>query len=122
MKNTDKEQAIIKLFKEVDNFKMWAAKNYPECDENNDNGEWELSGDSDCNFYEMRDAAFIILSSIACQDANDKLIDNMLYTIARNNESEMLADEVINKYLDKALKTDLKYLIQNAEAILSNMC
>ena len=87
--NTDKRNLYLEVYK----FKNWAKENYPERNEKNDNGEWELGCTS--NFDEMCDAARHIFKSYDSSDATNALVDALLYTVARDNECEILADELI---------------------------
>ena len=85
---------IDNLYKEIRIFTLWANKNHPEWNEENDNGEWELWGNS--NFDEMVDAARKVIANIECKDIIDEeLIDSLLFTVARDNECEILADELL---------------------------
>ena len=43
----------------------------------------------------MRDAAIVVISCNDIRCADDELVDNLLYAIARDNESEIIADELI---------------------------
>jgi hypothetical protein len=93
---------IRNLEKKVKKFKKWARKNHPECDEQNDNGEWEYGPSFD--FDDMREAAMVVIRNCDalttekadCSPAEfDTLVDNLLYAIARDNESEIIADELV---------------------------
>ena len=83
----------MKLYKEIELFKKWASKHYPECDEEHDNGEWEFGVNS--HFDEMVSAARGVITNIDFEDADENLIDAMLFVVARDNESEILADELL---------------------------
>lgn len=127
---------IKNLNKKIEKFKKWALKNHPECDEAHDNGEWEY--DPYSYFDEMRDAAIVVISCNDIRCADDELVDNLLYAIARDNESEIIADELIKypewfqllmvltvlqrigssklkEYIERAMKFDYKYLTEWAE-------
>ena len=82
-----------KLYKEIHKFIRWAEKNYPDWGEENDNGEWEFGYGS--HFDQMYEAAMNIISDTDSKDADEKLIDALLFVIARDNESENLADVLI---------------------------
>ena len=84
---------IENLYKEIKIFKKWANKHYPKCDEEHDNGEWEFGVNS--HFDEMVYRAGEVISSVDHEDADDNLIDAMLYVVARDNECENLADELV---------------------------
>lgn len=83
----------MKLYKEIELFKKWANKHYSECNEEHDNGEWELGVNS--HYDEMVSAAREVITSIDFEDADENLIDAMLFVVARDNESEILADELL---------------------------
>jgi len=78
------------LYKKVNKFRKWAQKHFPECDEEHDNGEWEFGVDS--LFDEMVSAAGEVILHTDHEDADEDLIDAMLYVVARDNECENLAD------------------------------
>ena len=82
-----------KLYKEIHKFIRWADRNYPDWGEENDNGEWEFGCGS--HFDQMYEAAMNIISDVESKDADEKLINALLFVIARDNESENLADELI---------------------------
>ena len=82
------------LYREIRSFKRWAEKYYPDRDEENDNGEWEIGTDN--HFDEMVDAALKVIENINSSDASEDLIEALLFSIARDNECERLADELRN--------------------------
>ena len=82
------------LYREIRSFKRWAEKYYPDRDEENDNGEWEIGTDN--HFDEMVDAALKVIENINSSDAGEDLIEALLFSIARDNECERLADELRN--------------------------
>ena len=82
------------LYKEMRAFKRWAAKYYPECNEEHDNGEWE-DGGGRSHFAEMVSAAYKVISDVPSGSASASLIDAMLFAVARDNECENLADELV---------------------------
>lgn len=84
--------AIGKLYKEIRRFSKWADKNHPDWSEENDNGEWEEGAGS--GFDEMLDAAIHVIAEHDCSDADDRLIDALLFVVARDNECEMIAQEL----------------------------
>lgn len=84
---------IKNLYKEINSFKKWAAKHYPQCDEEHDNGEWEFGVNS--HFDEMVGEAEAVISKVNHEDADEELIDALLFVVARDNECENLADELI---------------------------
>ena len=82
-----------RLYKEIRAFRLWADKYYPDRSEENDNGEWEFGVNS--HFNEMLSAAILIVSETDSAEADEKLIDSLLFVVARDNESEILADELL---------------------------
>ncbi|MBQ5990101.1 MAG: hypothetical protein IJL67_11480 [Oscillospiraceae bacterium] len=80
------------LYKEISHFKKWAKKHYPQCDEEHDNGEWEMGYNS--HFDEMCEAAISVIENYDASEADEKLIDALLYVTARDNEIEGIADEL----------------------------
>lgn len=82
------------LYKEIKIFIKWADKFYPKWSEENDNGEWEDGTDS--NFLKMRKAAINVIKCFKCSDSDEKLIDALLFTIARDNECEIIINELVN--------------------------
>ncbi|MBP5311155.1 MAG: hypothetical protein J6Z05_11215 [Lachnospiraceae bacterium] len=82
-----------RLYKEIRAFRLWADKNYPNRSEENDNGEWEFGVNS--HFNEMLSTAILIASETDIAEADEKLIDALLFVVARDNESEILADELL---------------------------
>ena len=86
-----KEEKV--LHREIRSFRRWAEKNHPNWDEENDNGEWEIGVDN--HFEEMVNAASKVIENINSSDASEDIIDALLFSIARDNECEMLADTLI---------------------------
>lgn len=84
-----------RLYKEIRAFKRWADKHYPDRNEENDNGEWEFGVNS--HFNEMLSTAILIVSETDSADADEKLIDALLFVLARDNECENLADELLKQ-------------------------
>ena len=82
-----------KLYREIKAFTLWADNNFPMWDEEHDNGEWEIGTDN--HFDEMVSAAGEVISNTDFADADEGLIDAMLFVVARDNESEILADELL---------------------------
>lgn len=81
-----------KLHKKVIKFKKRADKDYPDWNERNDNGEWEIGLDE---FDEMCDVIFEIIDNIACTEASEQLIDDILFGIARDNECSRIVGRLI---------------------------
>lgn len=82
-----------KLKAEVKKYKKWLSKYYPEIDENNDNGE--TIGP---NFDAMISSATEYIEETKPYDTSDEDIDAILYCMARDNESEVLADCLSEQY------------------------
>ena len=97
------------LYGEIRSFKRWAEKYYPDRDEENDNGEWEIGTDN--HFDEMVDAALKVIENINSSDAGEDLIEalHVLYSIG----SDKLAE-----YREKALVSPYKWLKANAEQMV----
>ena len=84
-------EVINLLYEKVDIFKSWAKQNYPEKTEEDDNGEWEIGGPLD----DMVDAVLMVFKNIKCDNATEKLISDILYVIARDNECEIVISELL---------------------------
>ncbi len=84
-------EVINLLYEKVDIFKSWAKQNYPEKTEDDDNGEWEIGGPLD----DMVDAVLMVFKNIKCDNATEKLISDILYVIARDNECEIVISELL---------------------------
>jgi hypothetical protein len=91
--NIPSSKKAERLYKEIRAFRLWADKYYPDRSEENDNGEWEFGVNS--HFNEMLSAAILIVSETDSAEADGKLIDSLLFVVARDNESEILADELL---------------------------
>ena len=74
------------LHKIVQRFKNWAETNYPEITEDNDNGEWCFCTE----FDEMYSAAVDMIKNYPASAADEQIIDDLLYAIARDNEAEVI--------------------------------
>ena len=83
------------LHTKVRRFKKWAETNDPEKTEDNDNGEWCFCSE----FDEMYSAAVDIIQNNPASVATDQIISDLLYAIARDNESEIIA-QVLENYND----------------------
>ena len=68
-------------------FRKWAEKYYPERTEDNDNGEWCFGTE----FDEMYDAAVELIENEPAEAADEQVIDDLLYALARDNECELIA-------------------------------
>lgn len=82
-----------RLHKSVCSFKKWAQINYPEWNEENDNGEWEIGS---YEFDEMCSNIFKIIENTSYQEATSQTIDDILFGIARDNE----CSRIVNTLLD----------------------
>lgn len=78
------EQLHIK----VQAFKKWAEINYPDITEDNDSGEWCFGRE----FDEMHSAAVEMIRSCPVSAASEENISDLLYAVARDSESEIIAD------------------------------
>ncbi len=78
-----------RLHKSVCKFKRWAKHNHPTITEDDDNGEWELGS---YEFDEMCDNIIEIIKNTSCRIATEQMIDDILYGIARDNESGWIID------------------------------
>ena len=74
------------LHKKVQRFKKWAQTNHPERTEDNDNGEWCFC----TRFDEMYSAAVDMIKNYPASAADEQIIDDLLYAIARDNEAEII--------------------------------
>lgn len=76
--------------KSVIAFKNRAHKKYPHIGEDNDNGEWVFCDE----FDRMCDSFRAVAANTAVQDLTSETIEDLLYTIARDNECPMLINEI----------------------------
>ena len=76
-------------------FKKWAETNYPEINEDNDNGEWCFCAE----FDEMYSAAVDMITENSATVADEQIINDLLYAIARDNECENIK-EILEKHDD----------------------
>lgn len=75
----------------VEKFIAYQKKIFPDMTEDNDNGEW-VFGDE---FENMSNAYLEIVKNVPCSNATDILLDNMLYSIARDSECNNLVNETL---------------------------
>lgn len=80
------------LHSKVENFKKWALRNYPLITEDMDNGEWELDSKE---FHSMYDCAIKTIEMYNDKIINSKLADDLLYSIARDNECSRIINYLI---------------------------
>ena len=113
-----------KLYKEIKAFTLWADNNFPMWDEYHDNGEWEIGVDN--HFDEMVSAAVEVISNTDFADADEVLIDAILFWDRVEYPEGSYDDEYqkimslhvlhkigsmrLEEYLDKAMLTSYKYL------------
>jgi len=81
-----------KLHQKVKKFKRIANKDYPKWSEKHDNGEWEIGLKE---FDEMCDVIFEIIEKTSCDEASEQMLDDILFGIARDNESERIAEKLL---------------------------
>ncbi|MBR4163171.1 MAG: hypothetical protein IKR11_06585 [Solobacterium sp.] len=67
-----KETVTEKLHLTVERFKIWADQNFPEYNEDHDNGEWEIGSDE---FDAMRDAALTVIRTNVPEETSPEAID-----------------------------------------------
>lgn len=79
------------LHRAVEAFKKYQAERFPDITEENDNGEWE----SGAEFDAMCSAYMGVLENVLAGDADDELLEEMLYAIARDNECSYLIAETV---------------------------
>ena len=84
--NIPSSKKAERLYKEIRAFRLWADKYYPDRSEENDNGEWEFGVNS--HFNEMLSAAILIVSETDSAEADEKLIDSLLFVVARDNDPQ----------------------------------
>lgn len=76
----------------INDFRCWQLKRFSDLPVSQMNGEWENEYDDWGKIYQsFRN----VLSSVDPGLANDALLDEMIYVIARDNECEILIDELI---------------------------
>ena len=79
-----------KLYMRVNAFKEWAKSNYPTITEESDNGEWCFGYE----FDEMVSEALCFVDKNPVEKADQQIIDNLLYVIARDNECSTVITEL----------------------------
>lgn len=79
-----------KLHIKVNAFKEWAKSNYPTITEENDNGEWCFGYE----FDEMVSEALYFVDKNPVEKADQQIIDDLLYVIARDNECSTVITEL----------------------------
>ena len=76
------------LHDSVQNFKKWVKEAYPNMTEQNDNGEYVYGAEYD----DMISCVINTIEDTSPEDADAVTVDDMLYAIARDNESNVIAD------------------------------
>lgn len=80
------------LHKKVIKFKQIADKYYPNWNEKNDNGEWEIGL---YEFDEMCNVIFEIIENISYDKASEQMLNDILFGIARDNECSRIVKKLI---------------------------
>ena len=78
------------LHTKVNRFKAWTKENFPAFSEEDDYGEWCFCDE----FFEMYDCSMDIIRKLSAGEASEQMIDDLLYVIARDNEREILLQEL----------------------------
>ncbi|WP_028506352.1 hypothetical protein [Ruminococcus sp. FC2018] len=101
------------LHKKVQLFKKWAKKTYPNITEDNDNGEWCFCKE----FDDMFSSAMELIQKASASSADDQMIDDLLYAIARDNECEILVQETgkLNDWFSLLCRKSLQSPYTNAK-------
>lgn len=81
-----------KLHKKVIKFKQRADKDYPDWNEKNDNGEWEIGLDE---FDDMCNIIFEIIEKVSCDVASEQMLNDILFGIARDNECSLIVGKLL---------------------------
>lgn len=89
-----------KLYREIEKFTKWADQCHPTWSEERDNGEWELEYP---HFEELCGAAEDVVNEY------QKIM--ALHVLAKLNSPKLEA------YLERAMKSDYKWLRKNAEEL-----
>ena len=77
----------------VTNFKAYQQRIFPEMTEHNDNGEWVFGNE----FDNMQRAYLGVIKNLSPMQADDALLDDMLYAIARDNECSSLMPATLDR-------------------------
>ena len=110
-----------KLHVKVNAFKSWAKTYYPQITEENDNGEWCFCYE----FDEMISSALSIIEKCSVASATEQMIDDLLYAIARDNECEIIINELTdyNEWFALLCRHSLKTHYTNAKwQFVKNIC
>lgn len=83
----------LELHRSVEKFKNYQKKIFPAMTEDNDNGEWVFGFE----FEHMRNAYLRVINNISTTQATEALIDDLLYSIARDNECSSLMADTLNR-------------------------
>ena len=87
------EKDVRTLHNLVKKFKRFQKQYYPKKTEENDNGEWEIGIPL---WTEMNSAYLKIIENYHAESVTQKLIDDMLYVIARDSECSHLLIETLD--------------------------
>lgn len=112
IKSNIRETVTDKLHITIEQFKAWADQHFPAYNEEHDNGEWELGSDE---FEAMRDAALMVIRTIVPEETSPEVIDELLYVIARDNESMIVIQELSPDWYNILCKAVLKTSYTNAK-------
>lgn len=93
-------------------FRRWAHEEFPDKNEDNDNGEWELDTEL---FSLMCDRFRDAVTGIDVKDITAEIIDDLLYVIARDNECPILINELSPEYYGLLCKAVLDTPYTNAK-------
>ncbi|MBR7007509.1 MAG: hypothetical protein IKH90_02620 [Ruminococcus sp.] len=101
------------LHKKVQLFKKWAKTTHPDITEDNDNGEWCFCKE----FDDMFSSAMELIQKAPAASADDQIIDDLLYAIARDNECEILVQETgkLNDWFSLLCRKSLQSPYTNAK-------
>ncbi len=103
---------VEKLHIAVERFKALARKTHPKCDEEHDNGEWELDY---IEFGDMVSAALDVAEELKPEEVPSDTIDEILYTIARDNECMSVIEELNSDWYSFLCKAVLNTQYTNAK-------
>lgn len=101
------------LHNKVQLFKKWVKTTYPDITEYNDNGEWCFCKE----FDDMFSSAMELIQKAPASLADDQMIDDLLYAIARDNECEILVQETgkLNDWFSLLCRKSLQSPYTNAK-------
>lgn len=82
----------LELHRSVERFKKYQKKIFPDMTGDNDNGEW-VSG---FEFNNMCTAYLQAINNLSITQATDGLVDDLLYSLARDNECGILIADTLH--------------------------